>query len=99
MADEEGFESIRDNLAKTSGIGNIPHIRVINLNKRDYTLTLEHVYDGRELELSYAKETLRYIGRLWGYRVRLNTKDRGGEAFTLICENGKVAISDGNRIR
>ena len=99
VADEEGFESIRDNLAKTSGIGNIPHIRVINLNKRDYTLTLEHVYDGRELELSYAKETLRYIGRLWGYRVRLNTKDRSGEAFTLICENGKVAISDSNRIR
>lgn len=99
VSDDIGWESIRDNLAFSSGIGSIPHIRVIDLNKRDYTLTLEHVFDGRELELSYAKETLRYLGKLWGYRVRLNTKDRNGEEFILICENGKVAISEANKFK
>ena len=93
VSDDRGWKIIRDNLALSLGIGGIPHIRVIDLNKRNYTLTLEHVFDGRELELSYAKETLRYLGKLWGYRVRLNTKDREGEEFTLICDNGKVAIS------
>ncbi|MDQ0150529.1 SpoVR family protein [Eubacterium multiforme] len=97
VSDDRGWKSIRDNLALSLGIGGIPHIRVIDLNKKDYTLTLEHVFDGRELELSYAKETLRYLGKLWGYRVRLNTKDRAGEEFTLICDNGKVAISEGNK--
>lgn len=98
VSDDRGWESIRDNLSFSSGIGGIPHIRVIDLNKRDYTLTLEHVYDGRELELSYAKETLRYLGKLWGYKVRLNTTDRNGESFILLCDNGKVAISEGNKI-
>lgn len=99
VSDDRGWESIRDNLSFSSGIGGIPHIRVIDLNKKDYTLTLEHVYDGRELELSYAKETLRYLGKLWGYKVRLNTKDRNGESFILLCDNGKVAVSEGNKIR
>lgn len=98
VSDDRGWESIRDNLSFSSGIGGIPHIRVIDLNKKDYTLTLEHVYDGRELELSYAKETLRYLGKLWGYKVRLNTTDRNGESFILLCDNGKVAISEGNKI-
>ncbi|MBP1889289.1 stage V sporulation protein R [Clostridium moniliforme] len=93
VSDDIGWKIIRDNLALSLGVGGIPHIRVIDLNKKNYTLTLEHVFDGRELELSYAKETLRYLGKLWGYRVRLNTKDREGEEFTLICDNGKVAIS------
>lgn len=99
VSDDRGWESIRDNLSFSSGIGGIPHIRVIDLNKKDYTLTLEHVYDGRELELSYAKETLRYLGKLWGYKVRLKTTDRNGESFILLCDNGKVAISEGNKIR
>lgn len=98
VSDDRGWESIRDNLAATLGVGGIPHIRVIDLNKKDYTLTLEHVFDGRELELSYAKETLRYLGSLWGYKVKLNTKDRNGENFTLLCDNGKVAILEGNKI-
>ena len=55
VSDEVGWEEIRDNLAFTSGLGSVPYIRVVDLNKQDNTLTLEHVFDGRELELSYAK--------------------------------------------
>ena len=65
VSDEVGWEEIRDNLAFTSGLGSVPYIRVVDLNKQDNTLTLEHVFDGRELELSYAKETLKYIQTLW----------------------------------
>ncbi|WP_194189751.1 SpoVR family protein [Clostridium chrysemydis] len=98
VADELGFESIRDNLAFSSGIGSIPHIRVIELNKRDYTLTLEHVFDGRELEISYAKETLKNLAKLWGYKVKLITKGRDSDEFILNCdEKLKVTITDSNK--
>ena len=43
VSDEDGWKEIRDNLAFTSGLGSIPYIRVIDLNTRDLTLTLEHV--------------------------------------------------------
>lgn len=98
VADELGFESIRDNLAFSSGIGSIPHIRVVDLNKRDFTLTLEHVFDGRELEISYAKETLKNLGKLWGYKVKLITKGRDSDEFILNCdEKLKVTITDSNK--
>lgn len=86
VSDEDGWKKIKDYLADTSGIGMIPYIRVINLNRRDATLTLEHVFDGRELELAYAKETLKYIFDLWGYKVILKTKSKDSREIEIICD-------------
>ena len=95
VSDEVGWEEIRDNLAFTSGLGSVPYIRVVDLNKQDNTLTLEHVFDGRELELSYAKETLKYIQTLWGHTVKLITKGRDMKEFSLTCDyTGKVIMND-----
>jgi len=33
--------------------------------QKDNTLVLEHEYDGREIELSYAYETMKHIVDLW----------------------------------
>ncbi|WP_252236597.1 SpoVR family protein [Clostridium sp. CH2] len=89
VSDEEGWKAIRDNLSYTCGIGGIPYIRVIDLNTKDYTLTLEHVFDGRELELNYAKETLKYIQELWGKKVRLITKDSDKKDVVITCNMDK----------
>ncbi|SJT76885.1 SpoVR family protein [Clostridioides difficile] len=89
VSDEEGWKEIRDNLSYTCGIGGIPYIRVIDLNTKDYTLTLEHVFDGRELELNYAKETLKYIQELWGKKVRLITKDSDKKDVVITCNMDK----------
>lgn len=98
VSDEEGWKSIRDNLAFTSGLGSIPYIRVLDLNTRDFTLTLEHVYDGRELELTYAKETLKYVQQLWGYKVRLITKTKENKEFYINCDEEKrITVTDGNK--
>lgn len=83
VSDEGGWKEIRDNLAFTAGLGSIPYIRVTDLNTRDLTLTLEHVYDGRELEATYAKETLKYVQQLWGYKVRLLTKNKDNKEFYI----------------
>ena len=98
VADEMGWEEIRDNLSFTCGIGSIPYIRVIDLNKRDNTLTLEHIYDGRELELVYAKETLKYLQALWGHKVRIITKAKDGKEFAINCDDeGKITVTDSNK--
>ncbi|MGL5647525.1 MAG: SpoVR family protein [Clostridium sp.] len=100
VSDEEGWKKIRDALAQSMGVQGIPHIRVVDLNKRDNTLTLEHVFDGRELEMSYAKETLKYITKLWGYKVNLNTKNKEEEEFSISCdENLKILITESNKTR
>jgi stage V sporulation protein R len=79
-------------LSYTAGVGNIPYIRVIDLNKKNYTLTLENVFDGRSLELSYAKETLKYVQELWGHDVKLITKSIDKQDVTLICNQEKKII-------
>lgn len=94
ISDEDGWKAIRDTLSYTAGMGNIPYVRVIDLNKRDYTLTLENVFDGRALELSYAKETLRYIQELWGHNVKLVTKGSDKQEVTLTCnQEKKITVS------
>lgn len=98
VSDEEGWEKIRDNLAFTSGLGGIPYIRVIDLNTKDYTLTLEHVYDGRELDIVYAKQTIKYIQALWGRKVKLITKAKEFKEFAINCsENGELTLTENTR--
>lgn len=95
VSDDEGWKKIRDNLAFTSGLGGVPYIRVIDLNTKDYTLTLEHVYDGRELDIVYAKQTLKYIQALWGRKVRLITKAKECREFAINCnENGELTLTE-----
>ena len=98
VSDEDGWKEIRDNLAFTAGLGSIPYIRVIDLNTRDLTLTLEHVYDGRELEATYAKETLKYVQQLWGYKVRLLTKNKDNKEFYINCDvDKKITVIESNK--
>ena len=98
VSDEDGWKEIRDNLAFTAGLGSIPYIRVIDLNTRDLTLTLEHVYDGRELEATYAKETLKYVQQLWGYKVRLLTKNKDNKEFYINCDvDKKITVTESNK--
>jgi len=94
ISDDEGWKKIRDTLSYTAGMGNIPYVRVIDLDKKDYTLTLENIFDGRALELSYAKETLRYVQELWGHRVKLITKGTDNQEIIITCEQDKKIIID-----
>lgn len=98
VSDEDGWKTIRDNLALTAGLGAIPYIRVINFNSKNNLLTLEHVSDGRELDLVYAKETLKHLQILWGYAVNLVSYTKEGKVFTICCsEDKKITVIDGGR--
>jgi stage V sporulation protein R len=73
LADDEGWKSIRNYLAESVGMGRIPKIVVDDVIKSDNLLCLKQIYDGRELDVTYAFETLKYIVKLWGGKVSLDT--------------------------
>lgn len=94
VADESGWKEIRNSLAADCGMGSVPYIRVYDMNLKDKTLTLEHVYDGRELQLSYTEGTLKYIQELWGYKVRMKTVIDGKELYIVCDENKKLMVAE-----
>lgn len=84
VSDEQGWKKIRDNLANNVGVNSIPNIRVMEVKSADNTLMLEHEWDGKELQLQYAQETIKYIAELWKSRVSLRTTVR---ASTYVLES------------
>jgi len=86
VADEEGWKQIRDTLANQVGMAMVPNIKVVEVKKGENVLYLEHEWEGKELQIKYAHETLKYICRLWGGKVRLRTQVRN---------TGQILESDG----
>lgn len=91
IADEEGWVKIRDTIASGSGLGGIPVIRITDWNQKDNTLLLEHLFDGRELEMQYTNETLKHLVDLWEGKVMLNTQAEGKKK-TILCDEQKRIV-------
>jgi len=72
VSDEQGWEQVKKDLVKQVGGGSIPVLYVEELRKTGL-LVLGHEHDGRDLELSEAKNTLRHIHQLWDNPVVLDT--------------------------
>lgn len=90
VSDEEGWKIIRNDLSSSCGMGRVPHIRVVDVSKTDRELTLEHVSDGRDLELKYAEETLKYVFDLWGHKVTLKTMINNKKTLLICNENRNI---------
>ncbi|ADZ19633.1 stage V sporulation protein R [Clostridium acetobutylicum] len=88
VADEEGWKNIRNSICSGCGMNSIPVIRVVELSKKDNNLILEHLYDGRELNMQYAEETLKYVVNLWKGKVTLKTTIEGKE-YRIVCDENK----------
>ncbi|MEJ7930867.1 SpoVR family protein [Ramlibacter sp. AN1015] len=75
--DETGYRRVREALSRQYDLNfREPSIQVWNVNLRgDRSLTLRHVrQNDRPLDNS-AEEVLKHVGRLWGFRVRLESVD------------------------
>jgi len=94
VSDEEGWKAIRDTLALSAGMGSIPVIKINEWVQKDNTLILEHEYDGRDLELNYAYETMKHLVDIWESTVVLYTVV-DGKTKAIQCDEKKV-ISMGN---
>jgi stage V sporulation protein R len=92
VADDKGWMKIRNTIASSTGFGSLPVVRVIDWNQKENTLLLEHMYDGRELDLQYANETLKHLVDLWEGRVILNTVEEGKKKSIMCDEQRKIVI-------
>ncbi len=92
IADEAGWQSIRDQLAKTAGLGAIPVVKVAEYRPLDRHLLLEHEHDGRDLEINYATETLRHCARLWKGKLTLKTMVNKEERIIRCDEKLNLSI-------
>lgn len=91
IADDDGWERVRDTLLQHAGLSVWPVIRVTDVRKRENLLVLSHDFDGRELDENYAQETVRYAATLWGGRVRLETK-MSGKDYAIVADGAKTYV-------
>ena len=93
VADQEGWKEIRNHLLRGIGIAAIPVIEVEEMQQKDRTLLLKHVYEGRELELSYAYETLKHLSALWQGKIILQTVINNVAKLIICDENNSVSMN------
>lgn len=93
VSDGEGWKEIRNSISSSCGMGSVPYIRVKEFIKKDNILLLEHVYDGRELNLKYSEQTIKYAQELWGGKVILETLLEG-KKIRLICDENKAILKE-----
>lgn len=78
VATPDGWRTVKETLLRSVGLGTVPVIRIVDVSTRgSHEMLLRHEYDGRELDAEYADRTLRYIHRLWGRKVVLETRLNG----------------------
>lgn len=85
IQNEQGYKEIRSTLSKQySNMYQIPDIQVYDVDlKGDRTLYLRHYeINGIPLNGTLAHETLKYIKKLWGYKVVLISWDSDKNTFT-----------------
>ena len=94
---DEGWREIKETLIRAVGMGSFPVIRVEDANQGgNSTLLLGHCHDGRDLEREEAEKTLRYVHRLWGNPVILQTRINGKGTRVTVDSAGEVSVETGS---
>jgi stage V sporulation protein R len=91
VADEEGWIKIRESMIANIGLNSQPVIEANPEPQPGNTLSLQHRYDGRELQMKYVEETMKYINRLWREPVVLNTF-LDGKPIKCKCQDQHFSI-------
>ena len=72
ISDNTGWKNIREDLLKNIGDNGIPSVIVSDISSTG-DLILQHVHDGRDLDLDYADNVVASIGKLWDKNVKFFT--------------------------
>ena len=78
--DEAGYRNVRETLSQQYDLNHRePNIQVWSVDMRgDRSLTLRHTQHNRRPLHDDAGEVLKHVGRLWGFRVALESVDDTG---------------------
>ena len=72
VADEEGWKKIKSDLIRSIGDNSIPKVIVSDMTQSG-KLILNHVHDGRDLDLQYANPVVDSIQNIWPENVKFFT--------------------------
>ena len=70
ISNEEGWESVRDDMIRNIGLNRVPVVYIDEIEK-DNSLCLIHEHDGRDLDLQYAQKVFGHLKTLWRDEVKL----------------------------
>jgi stage V sporulation protein R len=71
---EKDWEKIRDMIVGSMTNFGVPYVLVEDGDyKKARELYLRHAYEGREIDIAYARRVLRYLHAIWGRPVHLET--------------------------
>ena len=88
VADEKGWEQIKQTLINSVGTSSIPVIKIVDSDHgNEHCLYMIHEYDGRDLKLDYAEKTMGYVARLWRGKVALETVINGRKSLLEFHED------------
>jgi stage V sporulation protein R len=94
VSDEEGWKEVRDTLAEQVGLSFIPNINIVDYKPTDNALYMDcTATDDKELELEYAKETIKYVVDLVGIRTVLFATIDGKEVMIVCDTNRNVTVT------
>jgi stage V sporulation protein R len=83
------FERLKQIFVLEVGTSSIPKILVRSVNNN--ILELEHLFDGRELQIDWAEQVLKHIAVLWKNPISLSTS-LGDKNVVLKCANNEIKI-------
>lgn len=87
VIESRDFAVIKNKLLQSLTNLGYPQIQVVNGNYENRSeLLLEHIYDGIELDLNFAKETLSNVAIIWNRPVHLITKV--DERMVVVSHDG-----------
>jgi len=72
ISDRDGWKNVKNDLLKNIGDSAIPKVIVSDIS-RSGDLILQHVHDGRDLDLEYADNVVESIKNLWPKNVKFFT--------------------------
>jgi stage V sporulation protein R len=85
---DKNWERIRDSLVGQMTNMGFPVIQVEDADyRRNTELYLKHYFEDKELDLNYARHTLKHVQALWGRAVHLETVSDGQRI--LLTHNGE----------
>jgi len=85
ISDDSGWEKVKSDLIRNTGLNGMPRVYINNVDKfSNYTLSLIHEHDGRELKLEgQAKKVVEHISHLWKDPVVFRTTLDDGDPYDI----------------
>lgn len=88
VSDEESWQSVKNTLLQSVGMGSIPSITVVDADHGGRrNIYLRHEHEGRDLQLEYAERTIEHVRSLWGRDVVLETVLNGRKSLLKMVND------------